>query len=455
MALEPIHRRNPPEPDRAEVEQRVIASVEADPERFLAAYSRHPDSFGGRYVCADLFKEMFEDYSANREARGRYNGVVHNAAAVLSAEQFRRVLTIHGEPEKNTANFLTGVPGAGKTSSIITGGNFPPDMAVVFEGQLAKPETSIAKIKQAINVGFHVTITVVHALPENALANTFRRFNKIGRGAGIGVMADIQGGLPDGMRALEREFGDKVQLKILDVRDSLNPQWLIGWQNVLVLETEGNREQIYERLFKALEAHRAAGFITEDCYRQAVGIAPFGQHRSLDGANLEGRKEDVRGRRISLPDRETPVVEDGGQKAVTAPSIVQRALAAVRHSKEVGRQAGKLEPAKISAKSPELNPWQVRQAIQDRPEDRSGSQSSDGSEEPEDVTRARELARQATDAKAAGNRLSYREHRADLIRHVRDLRATGRLAEIQKSHGGVVSLIRAVIGLGGRGGKSR
>ena len=82
MALKPIHRRNPPEPDRAEVEQRVIASVEADPERFLAAYSRHPDSFGGRYVCADLFKEMFEDYSANREARGRYNGVVHNAAAV-------------------------------------------------------------------------------------------------------------------------------------------------------------------------------------------------------------------------------------------------------------------------------------------------------------------------------------------------------------------------------------
>ena len=87
-------------------------------------------------------------------------------------------------------------------------------MAVVFEGQLAKPETSIAKIKQAINVGFHVTIRLA-CFAENALANTFRKFNKIGRGAGIGVMADIQGGLPDGMRALEREFGDKVQLKIL------------------------------------------------------------------------------------------------------------------------------------------------------------------------------------------------------------------------------------------------
>lgn len=80
MALEPIRSLDVSEPDRADVQRRVIAAVQDDPDRFLAAYVEHPQSFGGRYVCADLMKEVIPEYAASKEARGRYNAVVHNAA---------------------------------------------------------------------------------------------------------------------------------------------------------------------------------------------------------------------------------------------------------------------------------------------------------------------------------------------------------------------------------------
>jgi hypothetical protein len=324
MPLEPIRRRGAQEADRAEVESAVIAAVEANPEPFLAAYQAHPSSFGGRYVCADLFKETFPEYAASPEARGRFNGVVHNAAAVLSSEQFRRVVADTSEPDRDTAIFLTGIPGAGKTSFVLAGGDLDPATRVIFEGQLVNPATSIEKIGQAIEAGLKPVVLAVHPRPEDALANTFRRFTETGRGAGIGVMADIQGGLPEGLRAIERAFGDAVQLVVVDVRDRARPQQHTGWNSLPVLQTEGNREQVHQRLSDALEAHRAAGTITDDCYRQASGLPPRAQHASVDRPRAGGSEADARGRGDPRPGGGpsilmTPAAEpqfDGGERVV-------------------------------------------------------------------------------------------------------------------------------------------
>ena len=85
-------------------------------------YVADPRSFGGRYIAADLFKETFAAYAESRESRNRYNAPVHNSAAVLSAEQFRRVLRQADDPARDTVVLLTGIPGAGKTSSVLAGG---------------------------------------------------------------------------------------------------------------------------------------------------------------------------------------------------------------------------------------------------------------------------------------------------------------------------------------------
>lgn len=117
--MDAIERRVFAQPDRAAVQEAVVAAVESDPEPFLAAYAADPNHYGGRYVAADAFKDTFWQFRASRETRDRYNTPVHNAAAVLAAEQFNRMLQDTSDAARDTAIFLTGMPGAGKTSVVM------------------------------------------------------------------------------------------------------------------------------------------------------------------------------------------------------------------------------------------------------------------------------------------------------------------------------------------------
>ncbi|MBT2326386.1 zeta toxin family protein [Variovorax paradoxus] len=121
------------------------------------------------------------------------------------------------DPNRDTAIFLTGIPGAGKTSAVI-GSGFPANARVLFEGQLNRPEPTMEKIQAALDAGLTPVIIAVRVTPELALRRTFQRFEEYGRGAGINVMADIQAGLPDGLRKVHDRFGDAVQLTVLDNR---------------------------------------------------------------------------------------------------------------------------------------------------------------------------------------------------------------------------------------------
>ena len=83
MPLDPIQRRPISDRSRADFQERVARAVETDSEPFLAAYRAHPDTHGGRYVAADMMKEVFPEFSASREGRSTYNIPLHNSAAVL------------------------------------------------------------------------------------------------------------------------------------------------------------------------------------------------------------------------------------------------------------------------------------------------------------------------------------------------------------------------------------
>lgn len=251
----------------------MIEAVERDPERFLRAYVADERSYGGRFISADLFKEQFAQFAHSKESRNRYNTPVHNAAAVLAAEQYRRVVADGSEPWRDKVIFLTGIPGAGKTTSVLRDRQFPDDCRAVFEGQLSRPAPGIAKIRQAVDAGWKPQILAVHALPENALENTLIRFDEYGRGASINVMAEIQGGLPDGLQKVRERFGDAVALYIVDYRDRAHPKMFEGWDNLDVLRSEGNHEYIKQRLATALEQQRTR--ISESAWRQAKSLAPL------------------------------------------------------------------------------------------------------------------------------------------------------------------------------------
>lgn len=309
IQLEPIRINQYPEPDRAMVQGAVMKAVQADPQWFIDAYRRDDRSMEGRYVAADLFKETFEEFSASNESRNRYNGPVHNSAAVLSAELFRQHLADKTESQRDTVILLTGVPGAGKTTSVmVRDQGLPEHVRAVFEGQMSNPVTAIDKVQRILDAGLRPVVQVVHALPETALANTLKRFEEEGRGASIQVMSSIQGGLPDSLAQVKKQFGDAVELVVIDVRDRTPPAKYQGWEQLDLLRSEGNHEQIKQRLSGALERHRAQGVIPDSAYRQAAGLPPLGRDVGLAGERLRGTGAHEPGRSIS------PV--GGGQEAV-------------------------------------------------------------------------------------------------------------------------------------------
>jgi hypothetical protein len=288
MPLEPIHRRVFDEPDRAKVQESVARAVEADPDHFIERYRRFERSLGARYVSADLFKETFETYNASNATRNRYNACVHNAAAVLASEYLRRAIHAQDAPVRDRVILLTGIPGAGKTSSVLEVGEIPANIRVIYEGQLSKPETAISKVQQVLDGGLKPVIVVVHVKPEQALENTLKRFAELGRGAGIGLMASIQGELPDSLEQVRQRFGLGVTLQIADRRVFHEPKRLAGWKHLSVLRSEGHHEHIRHRLTQALDHLRNTGRVQRDAYIQAGGLPARSWDREVDVPSHRG-----------------------------------------------------------------------------------------------------------------------------------------------------------------------
>ena len=282
MAIEGILRHRYPEPDRAEVQEQVARAIESDPEPFFARYLADPQSFKGRYICSDLFKETFPEFAASNEARGRYNNPVHNCAAVLASEQFRRTVRDPAHPERDTVIFLTGVPGAGKTTTVLDNDELPTGVRLIYEGQLARPATVLPKIQEVIDAGFKPVVIAVHTPAEAALLNTLKRFERDGRGASVEAMASIQGGLPQGLAAIHERFGEAVGFRLFDRRggmDQLSEHR--GWEHLAELESEGTYDQLKLRLTQAIDRHEAVGAFGPDAIRQARGLAPLARDREL------------------------------------------------------------------------------------------------------------------------------------------------------------------------------
>lgn len=271
--IEPIIRRKFSQPDRAAVQEQVCVAVEGDPERFLTAYCLDSRSFQGRYVNSDLMKEIFPEYNASREHRNRYNLPVHNAAAVLAAAQFRAAIADDSVPERSNALFLTGVPGAGKTTAVLANRDqFPQDARIVYEGQLADPVHALPKLEAALAKRLNIEIMAIHVSSEQSLTHTILRFEREGRGATIEAMARIQGYLASGLRQIYGRFGNEVGFSVVDKRDMMVVRSR-GWEALSLLESEGNYEHIKRKLTESLEAQYAAHLITHRAYQQALGQA--------------------------------------------------------------------------------------------------------------------------------------------------------------------------------------
>lgn len=298
IELEPIRERSFNEPDRMQVQAQAIAATQASPADFLRRYARLEQAFGGRYVCADLVKELFSDYCASKESRGRYNAAVHNSAAVLASLQLKQTLGETQYPERDTVILLTGVPGAGKTTTVLQAGQIEPHVRAIYEGQLADPALAVERVEQVLAAGLRPLIVAVHVKPETALERTLLRYEEFGRGSSMKLIAQLSAGLPAGLEAVRERFGERAVLVVMDRRNANEHVMRKGWEHLGVLKSEGTYEQIESRLATWLEARRAEG-LKSDAYDQALGrparsAAMAGGSESADAATRE-RSSQARG----------------------------------------------------------------------------------------------------------------------------------------------------------------
>lgn len=248
-----------------EVQNLAIEFAKNSTEFLLEGYNKHPNTMDGRYICSDTFKELFPIFKT-KENRALVNDAIHNSSAVLAATQFEEVLK-RDEPGKTQAIFITGIPGAGKTTSVK---EFMTDdeVKLIFEGQLANPAPTIPKIEQCLQKNLDVTIAAVHIEPEKALDNTFKRFNEYGRGGSIEVMSSIQGSLPSGLKKLKEHFGDKINIIAIDKNNGAN-KVLTDEKGIYKLIDIGSKEEIFKRLKVKLDQDFQKGKIDKACFAQA------------------------------------------------------------------------------------------------------------------------------------------------------------------------------------------
>jgi cell filamentation protein len=324
QTLSPIRRREFAEPDRAAVQESIARAVESNPDRFLDRFRELPQSLQGRFVAADLMKETFEPFTASKENRNRYNGPVHNSAAVLADEQLRRVLAEPKEPGRDFVVMITGMPGSGKTTMVLDDINSAPlfDANVkrphaYYEGQLADPKVALDKIRQVVHAGFQPEIVAVLPSPAQALNNTLKRFEENGRGASIQTMARLQAGLPEGLRAIQAEFGDRIGVTVIDRRDNLHPKIETGWDAVKHIESAGDYEKLLKQLTAHLEYRRPE--LTDAAYRQAAGLAPLREF--ADSSRKDVRDGQETGERSEL------------SRQVKAPALLTREEAEAHYSR--------------------------------------------------------------------------------------------------------------------------
>jgi len=320
--MEPITRRGFDDPAKARAEDAAIKVAQGQTDQVLSDYAKRSDTFGGRYVCADTFKELMPGYANSPESRRELNNPVHNSAAVLASEQYRRLIAVGPSSEHDRVAFVTGIPGAGKSTSVAQ--QIGSNAAVVFEGQLSRPGPGIEKIEQALNAGFKVQIVAVHVPPEVALERTNFRYldPSNGRGASISVMSDIQGNLPEGLRAIQDRFGDRVRVMVLDNTPGQQQQHF-GWNAISTLQKEGTREHISTKLHNALEAGYASGRFSEGFYAQAAGRLPARQLGIGDGPSIGGKLQtDGKGPSVSQGDSKSNAVTPytQGKQAQASPT---------------------------------------------------------------------------------------------------------------------------------------
>lgn len=226
----------------------------------------HRNTIGGTLaISSDAARELLPGYATPAE-RLANNYALGPASSKLSVAVWNKAMEDGPRPGKTIAEFLTGSPGSGKTSTYLESVE-DSQVGLISEGMMDSFEVSEKRIRQAIHAGFTPTLRLVYVNdPRTALDRAVVRAAAFGRPVRIAQMARLYVDIPQTVARLAAHFGDKLGIVAFDNSTDGRPPNETSLNEALRATGAYTKETAKEALQDELDRLRDSGKISPELY---------------------------------------------------------------------------------------------------------------------------------------------------------------------------------------------
>lgn len=201
-------------PEHESVQRDVIAHTKTNFPKLVDDYIARNSEHGRVNIVSDAAKDLLPHYQTI-EQRQANSEIAHPSSAAIAEGVWRKALAQPVNPERPEVLFLTGIQGAGKSSSFT--GIDVRNVGILYERSLANQQTAERFINEAIASGRRPVIAVVYTDdPAVALERAVGRAKQIGRTVNIRSMSEIYAGVAKTVPALKQKYGDALAVRVIN-----------------------------------------------------------------------------------------------------------------------------------------------------------------------------------------------------------------------------------------------
>lgn len=290
-ALKKIHLDSSLKGEDANIQGRFAKQIERNPEKAITDYGKLPETMGGKFVSADIARELSPDYLKDRTR----SSAVQEPASELAKEMFSRQLT---RPLKKSevpgVIFTSGGTGAGKTSGLEAAMKMDPKITrarAFYDSNLASLDSAVRRIEAVKKSGnqahvLHTYREPVQAWTDGVLKRATKQENKFGTGRTVpmDVHAATHANSNRVIHALASRYAgdDQVKITVVDNSHGKGGARVIPVEQLPVLDYNTIRSKLND----ATESEHVAGRISDATYRGVRG-EPVPESRTNGGPGPE------------------------------------------------------------------------------------------------------------------------------------------------------------------------
>jgi hypothetical protein len=275
----------------AQIQSRFAKQIERDPEKAISDYGKLPETMGGKFVSADIARELSPDYLRDRTRSSAVQEPASELAKEMFARQLQRPLKKNEVPG---VIFTSGGTGSGKTSGLEAAMKMDPKISrarAFYDSNLASLDSAVRRIEAVKKSGnqahiLHTYREPVQAWTDGVLKRASKQEKKFGTGRTVpmDVHAATHTNSNRVIHALATRYAgdDQVKITVVDNSNGKGGARVIPVEQLPVL----NYNDIRSKLNDATESEHAAGRISDATYHGVRG-EPVPEPRANGGRGTE------------------------------------------------------------------------------------------------------------------------------------------------------------------------